>query len=345
MEPDAESEPPDTPDTPPVEPMEFDPELWNESNPCSPPVSYEAPPQSFSIPDETSSLEDREMNREQLLRWRGGLDSRDTGAEVRLGASTNPGAGSWHDFNMFVEPGTDIPIHVYPYHGDDLDEYRFNVTVMVDYEPVEAVYTHWNADRTATIQETTATGYSAAFQSDVEIVDVTIPSEVFDERRMYEVAVSVDLTSVATRVERQHHRYALYNGGYERPDRPCAETSIEQAMTRAERYMWLEADGDSGVLFFDGIPANYDWHDQFEVEPGESRRFYFSAMYSDSYGDPKDVVFAPVINGQPIRSAWWVHSLPNRNSNSPTVDDRKSFEVTFPEEPGVYDVQVLPAPW
>ncbi|QDG50856.1 hypothetical protein FIV42_08960 [Persicimonas caeni] len=212
---------------------------------------------------------------------------------------------------------------------------------MVDYEPVQATYARWKPDRSEKLLETTATGINFDIDSDFEILDVTIPASAFPDRRMYEISVSFNVTVPRGGRTGEAYRFALFNGGYDRPSRPCAEPRLDIPWSDWERQMYLYAASmNIGPLFYDGITDALDTQSLIDVEPGETRRMYFSALSTSDQQGGKPTVLVPLFEGEPMGPVWWITQGNARGDYRTRVDARKSFEVTFPEEPGIYVVQV-----
>ena len=245
-------------------------------------------------------------------------------------------------FASYSKPTTDVKIYLYAINNyEDLSSFRLNLTVMVDYAPVEARYVRWNPDRTQKWSDTKRTGINFPLRSDVEIIDIMLPGELFSERRMHEIAIFVDSTTTERRSWAQARRFALYNGGFDRPSHPCAEARLSADAVEIERFIFPKAMADDfGALFFDGITAD-DLRQTVEVTPGETKRFYLTVFRDDFHEGPNPTVLVPFLNGEPFGPTWWVtQGEDDASSDWDTIDARKSFEVTFPEEPGIYEVEV-----
>jgi hypothetical protein len=322
------------------EPVEFDASLWQQENPCTGEVSFPEEHEPYSVPTRPQPSQAPVITRDDLIDELGFFPNR--AISVRPGKAVRPGDG--RSFDLYAQPGTDVPIHIYSINDadepEDFEPYSLNVTVMVDYAPVEATYERWSPDRTQKLLETTATGINVDLESDFEILDVTIPAAVFAERRMYEISVSYNLTTYDGRSNGESRRFALFNGGYDRPSRPCAEPKIDVPWSDWEKTLYNRGTVDDlGPLFYEGITSELDIQSLVDVEPGETRRMFFSVLQTSSQAGGKPTVLVPLFDGEPMGPVWWVKQGGEDNYRV-RVNARKSFEVTFPEEPGVYVVQV-----
>jgi hypothetical protein len=323
------------------EPVEFDASLWQQDNPCTGEVSYPDENEQFSLPTRSEPSQRPVVTREEFIAELGGVPSQ--AGSIRPGEAVLPGDGK--SFDLYAQPGTDVPIHIYSFNDadepEDFEPYSLNITVMVDYAPVEATYVRWSPDRSQKLLEKTATGINLDLESDFEILDVTIPASVFAKQRMYEISVSYNLTTHQGLKYGESRRFALFNGGYNRPTRPCAEPKIDVPWSDWEKALYNRVTVDDlGPLFFEGITSERDIQTVVDVEPGETRRMFFSVLQTSSQAGGKPTVLVPLFDGEPTGPVWWVKQGGDDDNYRVRVNARKSFEVTFPEEPGVYVVQV-----
>lgn len=293
-------------------------------------------PVSFEMPDRPPER-DYQITREVIVERNGGLPLQ--GYIVASAANLQPGEG--RSFSLFAEPGTDAVFYVYAinaYEASVLESFRLNVVAMVDYEPVEATYQRWDPQREQLISEKTRKGVNFPIDSDVEIVDVTIPGDVFDEERMYEISLNMASNTIERRPNGLSRRFVLYNGGYTRPSRPCVEPRLDDEISDFEFELRGRISDDLGILFFEGIEHRDQLRDVIEVDPGETKRLFLTVIRATSV--PRPTVLVPLLDGRPIAEPWWVTQGGEFVSRRGHVEARKSFEVTFPHEPGIYEVQV-----
>jgi hypothetical protein len=279
------------------------------------------------------------LTRQEVIRDFSGLPLQ--GLSIRPAEGLHAGPGKAYD--LYTDPGTDVTLHVYvinDYTPEELESFRLMLTTMVDYESVEARYERWNPERTERWLDTNATGINVPIRSDVEIIDVTIPGEVFAEERMYEIALSFETTTTERAPFGESQRFALYNGGYNRPKHPCAEPRLDDVMTPIEERLRTRIAGDIGILFFEGIESREDLRRTIPVEPGATKEFYLSVFRESVQYEAKPTVMIPLMNGQPIGPTWWVTQGGDpEGTYRLRFDARKTFEVTFPQEPGIYEIQ------
>ena len=319
-------------------PLTFDASLWQQDNSCQGEETYPPPNDSFAMPTRESTLDPIKTRADVVQDLGGELPRQGFGLVVDPALKPDDP----EVFAIYSQPGTDVKIYLYAINNyEDLSSYRLNLTVMVDYEPVQARYVRWNPDRTQQWSDTKETGISVPIRSDVEIIDITLPGELFSERRMHEIALYTQATTTEESPNGQARRFALYNGGYDRPSRPCAQARLSQSAVPIERFLFPNVMGDDVVaLFFEGMNEE-DVRRTVEVAPGETKQFYLSVFRDGFYEGPNPTVLVPLLNGEPIGPTWWIaRGERDGSSEWDTIDARKTFEMTFPREPGIYEVEV-----
>lgn len=315
-------------------PMTFEPSRWDQPNGCDGDVTFPDDDTPFEMPnrppDWSHNLTRQDIEDRMPLQ----------GFIVAPNPELEPGEGV--PFSLYAERGTDVRIHTYTinnYESDVLESFRLNMSIMVDYEPVEATYERWDPARQEKLFEMSRTGINYPIEFDFEIIDVTIPGDVFNEDRMYEISLNVESNTIERRPNGLSRRFALYHGGYDRPGRPCAEPSLNDDLVDIELQFLSRISDDVGILFFEGIDHRDQVRKVIDVAPGETLRLFLSVLRKSDV--PRPTVLIPALNGEPIAEPWWVTQGGGVESRYGHVDARKTFEVTFPDETGIYEVQVL----
>ena len=322
-------------------PLSFDASLWQQDNSCQGEETYPPANDTFAMPNGQAASDPIKTRADVVQDLGGRLREEEQGFGLFVDPALKP--DDPEVFAIYAQPGTDVKIYLYAINNyEDLSSYRLNLTVMVDYEPVQARYVRWNPDRTQQWSDTKETGISFPIRSDVEIIDITLPGELFSERRMHEIALYTQATTTEGGPNGEARRFALYNGGYDRPSRPCAEPRLGTEAVGIERYIIAAERTDHlAALFVGGVESRQALRDVIAVAPGETRQFYLSVYRDDFYEGPNPTVLVPLLNGEPIGPTWWVtQGEDNDSSGWDTIDARKTFEVTFPDEPGIYEVEV-----
>jgi hypothetical protein len=211
--------------------------------------------------------------------------------------------------------------------------------VLVDYQPVDATITHWDDDREQELAETVGSGMNVPNDSIVDIFDITIPASHFTEDRMYEVSISFTMSTLEHRPIGSSKRFALYYNGYDRPSRPCAIPSLNEPSDGTEHQLFGRIGTNDTILFTEDFEEIHDVRDLLEVEPGETKRFY-ATTFSFAYPLEKVQYYVPTLNGEPVGNGWYVKTPAREPPQRSLIDSRRSFEVTFPDEPGIYEVQI-----
>jgi hypothetical protein len=327
----------DSSDRPDTSNALYDPALWMRDNSCTGETTFPSDFGEFENPPPpddytpTKTYDDWIASRGELP-----LQGFSFGVDPKLMPRDQ------RPFELFAEPGTDIQLfitHVNNYTDEELESFRHTTTVLVDYEPVEATYQRWSPNRETMVDEVVSTGFHFDVTEKVEIIEITIPASAFPESRTYEIALASETTTTVRRSVGKNFRFALFNGGCDRPTRPCHEPALSDEATEFEQRLFRRISDDVASIFFEGISNRDELRSTIDVQPGETRRIFVS-LYSNGF-EEREMVLRPLLNGKPLDHTWWVtHGNRTGEGQSKYIDARKSFEVTFPEEPGIYEVQV-----
>lgn len=268
---------------------------------------------------------------------------------IQIQADSKYGVENGIQYDIFVNPGDDLVFRMH-FLQPKFDD-RYIVTPMLDYEPVEVTFQRYSSDREQLLEEITDTGYLFETVDRLDPVDMTIPASAFTPGRMHEVAVAMRGVVSTGESVGATYRFPVFYGGFEPPSEPlpCVPAPLgEERDTFDARIQFSHKGWDVASIFT--VPTlEIDAHKQIrEVRPGETVRF-FASVFRDSreYG-PIPVMFQPTLNGRPVEEPWW------RSRNGPAaleavfyVDSRDHFDITFPEEPGVYYValKAFESPW
>lgn len=243
---------------------------------------------------------------------------------------------------LYENAGEDLEFHIgVVTNYDDLSPFQVAVTAMVDYEPVKASYVRLEGDRQSAVQRwDDVTGVGFQVEEKVELVDIRIPAEALQAGRMNEVSIALYTHTVQKQAIGTFHRFPVFYGGWERPDRPCLHSPESREVTQPEKDIEIVFGGPAYTFFeFDDA---LDLRERKQVSPGETVRIYTSLR---AWPNPKEVVMVPVLNGKPQGPVWWAEqSQYERGSGFPArakIDARRHVDVKMPEEPGVYNFQVL----
>lgn len=243
-------------------------------------------------------------------------------------------------YDVYVEPGEPLTVEVYL--TTDLDSstgstpFRATLTFMLDNEPVELNYKRWSADRTTLIEEVNASGFAFEPHEFLSIVDVTIPAEELEAGKMHELAFTLHNGQVDGGYHLSTRRIPIFNGGYEPAvtELPCAIPPIQEPTTEFEREL-IKQRGFAVVLLFTN-PAP-DARIVQKASPGETVRIFYSVLAISQIAGPHNVAITPTLDGVPVGETQWVqHSGPGAKLDRSAVDARGYFDITLPEEPGLY---------
>lgn len=324
------------PDTSDTNPLFSDTARWMNERSCEGIVEYPEVNETYSEPSRGEALAEGRQTADEFLGT--GLPG---GVVIAIIPNESLNPGSERPYDLYSDSG-DVEFHLYIYNSQPLDvvrTYRSNITILVDYEPVDATITHWNDERDTKLAERVGSGINVPADSQVDIFDMTIPASHFTEDRMYEIGVSLEMNSHPYRTVGLSSRFVVYRNGYNRPSRPCSIPSLNEEIRGKEFRLLAQVGTNNALLFSDDIKNYSDVDVVHNVEPGEIRRFYTSFRSSQSQSEAQ-LYFVPTLDGEPIQDGWYVETPLREPTPRTYIDARRSFEVTFPTEPGIYEVQL-----
>lgn len=247
-------------------------------------------------------------------------------------------------YDLFAEEPQDVRLYFYPVLTRNdalLAHQRLLFTLLVDYEPVQATWTRWDAERTSATASNVGSSFVIESPKQVELVDIVIPAEVFQERRAYEIALAVESSSSVRSTDlNAARRIVLYNGGFGVPDRPCTAENLGAESLPIE----VEARGVSKVsLIFSDATESIEQlrREPTYIEGGTSVTLYGS-LYR-RWESASVMALRPTANGEPFGSTMWFESggVGPAPGSPMYIDARFSFTYDVPTEPGLYEVVVM----
>lgn len=243
--------------------------------------------------------------------------------------------------NLYANEGDDVRFHAYVYHdftSDQLRSYRHSLTLLMDYEPVQASYFQMSDDRTEVLKEwSNVTGVAIDATRKVEIVDIEVPAEAFEKGRTYEIAIGIKSASPESVSVETFRRFPLHYGGFERGAKPCVSEATRSPLVGVESEM-VQYFSSSTFAFFGQFSRGPDLRKRYEVSPGETIDAYVSLRGN---GSPTEVVMVPVLNGKPLGSTWWTDQGGNTGGIPVNVDARRHIKFEMPTAFGDYDFHVF----
>ncbi len=323
---------------PGFETVPFDPNYWKQPNDCYETIAY-PPGEEFFIP-ETASRQPRYLRRSDIIQVFGKVPDQ----AVALSSSNLHTKPFGH---VYAQHGEDIVLHLLGQNVDP-EDFIANLSVLLDYKPVEARLVRWEPERAHIVQEVSGSGMRFDVKYDVEVIDIVIPASNFTENRAYEVEISYFHSKELREQFQFHRRVLVYHGGFQAPSHPCFEPALElDVLTDLEVELVMRASGAT-LLFAEGIDTVELLRSPIYAERGQRLTLYYSLF--NVVPTRRSKVAVPFMNGVAIGEPWY---LSNGESQSVflkgeddtyrlyrPVDARKTFELTLPDEPGVYDIYI-----
>lgn len=313
----------------------FDPELWGY-RPCGGTFAI------HPVTNDPFSMPAREPGPNPVQTASEVLRSAPSANEVyRLLAAQKLEPGSELVYDLFSPRSEDVHLYLYATtdrSAEELAKERAILTVMVDYQPADAIWERWSDDHQTVLAGAEGPAFSFPAPRRVEIIELKIPSSNFPDARAYEISLGMEITSTALGPKSHSRRLVLYNGGYEIKQRPCARAALFEEATDIER--WLFGLSLGPVMLFTDLTGPDDDHKTITTVPGGSTiRIYATAFRMAT--SPRVTALQPTVNGEPLGEPIWL-TIGGANTQSyPFVDGRFSFEYTVPEAPGLYEIVVF----
>jgi hypothetical protein len=320
-----------------------EPALWNQREPCSGTVAAEyATDDPFSIPDNPPSG-DYDLTREQYIARYGPIE--ETWGVIPAESLQ----GHVFPYDLWASPGDDVVLRFFNLGQTNQDRpgLRSSTTVLVNYQPVRATFEYLSSDLSEVVETEQSTGSSRVIDTDFRVIDITLPGSAFAAGASNEVALanvdhSPEFTATYSR------RLTVHYGGYGLPEpAPCNPPPLKEYRTYDEyrlRYLMRRA---RVVIFVNPMPYVKGIQPEIEVQPGETVTVYYSKFHYGKpagFTDPIRVAMIPTMNGEPIGDTIWSMEsgdIEENRTGFDIIDDRGTFEVTIPDEPGVYDVALM----
>lgn len=312
---------------------------WEQDNPCRGAVMPPVIQGEYQYPTRTEALYKGKATREELSavanstaytvihRWTFDTELRPD----RTGSI------------VYRNDDKDVRIYIHTIiKPEDIERTSGTITALVDYKPVEATY-HFSQDRWENrVFTKQATGTTFPIDTQFSMMEIVLPAELFVEQRVYEISIGQITSRRRVRSAGFSTKIHLLNQGTERLEHPCFEKPLSTS-TNTFEYALIREGGSAEVMIF---PAYYPAPDeisasrQLPAKPGQEIRVNLS-LQSHLLAEKRErtVFLKPLLNGQPLEDEWRV-SLSKEGTVGADIDARKTFTLTLPEEPGVYEVSV-----
>jgi hypothetical protein len=215
------------------------------------------------------------------------------------------------------------------------------LVILKNYESVAANYTLYDEHRDDVVETEHSRGLHRQGRKYLA-ADVTIPASAFEAGKAYEISLAYLIHrpgSIAPGLKMR--RYTLLYGGFERSDLPdfdCPLTRSESWTTEQEQAIFNKVLWSArGFLYPTEAESVEEFRDPIPARPGQT--VSIDAFIHSTLGEqiPElPVAAVPFINGRPTGD----RLLYLENNTLGRTGYRDSFEVTLPEKPGLYYIDV-----
>jgi len=261
-----------------------------------------------------------------------------------------PLIGDGTPFHAFVQDGEDVVVSFYSGHESRIWDFREEpfyglMTVMLNYEPVQARYTRWSPDRSEVMEEHTGAGFTYVAEHPLEIVEVRIPASEFS-RGTQELGIFSHVAPANTAIVGFYRRFHVHKNAITPMEFPCFEPPLGANPNALERKLFEFRDQvfSSVVLIPEKMlnrEALFETHKPIEAAPGERITVFASAPRSG--GLPGDTYLGAILflNDEPQwdKSEFFATSKTG-GLTAGLIDWRRTFTVELPEEPGVHTIRI-----
>lgn len=322
------------------EPVAVDFSDWKLTENCGPPIARgPASEQPFKIPRRPSPTSPALTRSDLVERYGEPLPNL---SFIAPDPSHQPDDGFIVD--LWANHGDDVKFYVSLAHplAQDLETHRTHFTLLVNYEPVEARYTRWDQERENVLEDVQRHGAWYPRRTDVEFFDITIPAAAFGRAGVHEISVAYEFTNTSKlRKNGESRRYTLFYGGFSQEPAPCVPEPLNAAATEHEyEFSGYHMSDDTIFISHDGMAPTKNH--VIRIEPGATIEFIASHFRMNEV--PTPVVAQPLLNGEPVGGSYMTSNGGPGAAPRDIIDARKTFSVTFPEEPGLYEVMVAEWP-
>jgi hypothetical protein len=319
--------------------VEFLQSEWEKETPCRGDVTPAPIEREFEYPASSAADNYGKSSREELEMFANGASYTDI-HRWTFDSNLRP---DQRGTLLFRQDDEDVRIYLHTtVHPDDVYRAAGILTVLVDYKPVEATY-KYSQDRWENLLfSKMATGTRFPIDTQFSMMEVILPAELFTEERIYEIAVGQTTVQYGASNGGIYRKVHLLNRSTEQPSHPCHEEPLGEPANTIE-YGLISENISTGVLLF---PTYYPALSEVAFErllpatPNQKVQINLSLVSKFNAEDRTRPVFLkPLLDGKPLEDQWRV-SLSPKSPGSFNIDARKTFEVTLPEEPGIYEVSM-----
>lgn len=239
----------------------------------------------------------------------------------------------------YAEWGDDVTLHIATIHprSSYSPDARIVFTALLNYKPTELEYRHYSDDRSKVLKKSTGTSFEIPIDGPTELVDITVPAEVFDRRGRYDLAFGWAVNDAIKFSESWSSKH-IYYGGCSPPPHLCAKPVGVPTGKEATKkiYKGLQA---TGYVHPVGELAGENPLEPIEVDGGQTVEIEYAILPITDFATTWMLV--PMIDGTPLdkRQHVLVPEYPDGKEGF-RFGGPGRFEVEIPEKPGRYEVEV-----
>lgn len=243
----------------------------------------------------------------------------------------------------FAREGEDITIHLVIGTTRPGQAFRFEIAVLLDYEPVTFRYERLNDDRSEVIDRGESRGLGWRSEGRWAAFDITIPAEQFEAGRLHDVALFSTVSDADFPAGRSasSDRVMILYGGADLPHVPDPICHSDDTYNEIEHSQAAESITRSLLML-----AGDDVEDRLpdspvEVTPGQEVDLLLTLAEAQMImtGTIR-LVAVPLIDGAPFAEPIWYQDRIDEDQPNRAVSHRDYLTVRMPDQPGEYIVRV-----
>lgn len=319
--------------------FEFLQSEWEKETPCRGDVTPTPIERAFEYPERSTAYDIGKTSREELEAFAKTVNYTFI-HQVTFDESLRPDRRS---IVLYRNDEEDVHMYIHTVvQSEDIERTNGMITVLVDYKPVQATFkfsqNRWDNE----VFSRQDSGVRFPIDTQFSMMEVILPAALFTEERMYEIAIGQITNRYDGTDGGVFRKIHLFNKSYQQPEHPCFEEPLKGYFNNFEYGLVNEAVSAAVLLFPTYYPSLSEiaFERIIPAEPGQKVQINMSARARFAAEERERLVFLkPLLDGKPLEQEWRVSFAP-KNEGDFDIEARKTFEVTLPEEPGIYEVSM-----
>lgn len=220
--------------------------------------------------------------------------------------------------------GEDVRLSVYHWAPTIFGKLgELGLTVLVNYQPTQASFTHWDEQRVEIVEEFSDTGFYKQRRSNIHGIDIRIPAATFKTPGAYHISV-VQKHHVEHRSEVGYtFRFTLLYGGYTLKETICVRDALTEPASDFEKEVGVRSEWLVGAFERESLS------DERAMGPPDGGVWIDWSVFRRWFGRSRIVAIVPLVDFRPVAppTYTWSGGFNGHEDLLETVDDRGSVWV------------------